>query len=173
MSREVSTGAHYWKPSALTWSLLWSGSCHSLLRGYSSEIAVLDSKLEVQFGSGIAIDCVDGRVYWSDIANQAIRSSKYDGTDIKDFSTIGISSPEGLTIDWINRNIYWTDSEFDTINMANLETGEGKVIASVGLVNPRGIAVHPWMSPNETEASPGLEMTEPDPEVIMSSISDI
>ncbi|KAL1115605.1 hypothetical protein AAG570_005895 [Ranatra chinensis] len=55
--RRVDTTNHpeysWQKPSALTWSLLWSGLCHSLLRGHSSErIALLDSQLETQFGPG-------------------------------------------------------------------------------------------------------------------------
>jgi nidogen (entactin) len=38
---------------------------------------------------GIDIDCLEGRVYWSDIAGQSIKSSKYDGTDVQNFLTTG------------------------------------------------------------------------------------
>lgn len=40
---------------------------------------------------GIDIDCLQGRVYWSDIAGQSIKSSKYDGTDVQDFLTSGMT----------------------------------------------------------------------------------
>jgi nidogen (entactin) len=39
---------------------------------------------------GIDVDCLEGRVYWSDIAGQSIRSSKYDGTDVQNFLTTGM-----------------------------------------------------------------------------------
>jgi hypothetical protein len=42
---------------------------------------------------GIDVDCLGGRVYWSDIAGQSIKSSKYDGTDIQDFLTSGMKQP--------------------------------------------------------------------------------
>jgi nidogen (entactin) len=38
---------------------------------------------------GIDVDCLEGRVYWSDIAGQSIKSSKYDGTDVQNFLTTG------------------------------------------------------------------------------------
>ncbi|XP_069687047.1 nidogen [Periplaneta americana] len=96
-----------------------------------------------QMAIGIDIDCIGGRVYWGDIAGRTIRSSKYDGTDVQDFLTSDIGSPEGISIDWVSRNIYWTDSTKDTLEVANLDKKLRKVIVSEGLVNPRGIAVHP------------------------------
>jgi len=39
---------------------------------------------------GIDIDCLGGRVYWSDITGQSIKSSKYDGTDVQNFLTSGM-----------------------------------------------------------------------------------
>jgi nidogen (entactin) len=39
---------------------------------------------------GLDKDCVEGRVYWGDIAAKKIMSAKYDGTDSKPFITEGI-----------------------------------------------------------------------------------
>lgn len=119
-----------------------------------------------QMAIGIDIDCLEGRVYWSDIAGQSIKSSKYDGTDVQDFLTSDIGSPEGISIDWVSRNIFWTDSTKDTLEVANLDSKRRKVIVSEGLVNPRGVAVHPergkvfWSDWNRE--SPKLEWANSD-----------
>ena len=42
--------------------------------------------------SGIDVDCLGGRVYWSDITGKTIKSSNYDGTDVQNFLTTGISA---------------------------------------------------------------------------------
>ncbi|XP_054262351.1 nidogen isoform X2 [Macrosteles quadrilineatus] len=114
-----------------------------------------------QVAIGIAVDCVEGLVYWSDINGQVIKHSSLNGKDITNFVTEEISSPEGLAIDWISRRLYWTDSGKDVIKSADLNTGEVQTLISSGLVNPRGIAVHPiyrkiyWSDWNR--ASPKLE----------------
>ncbi|XP_066245508.1 nidogen [Euwallacea similis] len=96
-----------------------------------------------QTAVGLDIDCLEGRFYWSDISLNAIRSARYNGTDITDFITFEIKSPEGLAIDWVSRNIYWTDSTLETIEVANLDSKRRRKLFSTGLENPRGIAVHP------------------------------
>ncbi|KAL1489768.1 hypothetical protein ABEB36_013702 [Hypothenemus hampei] len=96
-----------------------------------------------QTAVGLDIDCTEGRVYWSDISLNAIRSSLYNGSDNIDFLTKDVRSPEGLAIDWVSRNIYWTDSILRTIEVANLDSKRKRKLFSTGLVNPRGIAVHP------------------------------
>ncbi|XP_050299870.1 nidogen [Anthonomus grandis grandis] len=96
-----------------------------------------------QTAVGLDIDCLEGRVYWSDIMSQAIRSSLYNGSDNRDFIKTEIGSPEGLSIDWVSRNIYWTDSTKKTIEVANLDSKRRRVLFRTGLVNPRGITVHP------------------------------
>lgn len=119
-----------------------------------------------QMAIGIDVDCLEGRVYWSDIAGQSIKSSKYDGTDVQNFLTTDIGSPEGISIDWVSRNVYWTDSTKDTLEVANLDNKLRKVIISEGLVNPRGVAVHPargkvfWSDWNRE--SPKLEWANSD-----------
>ncbi|XP_030745606.1 nidogen-2 isoform X2 [Sitophilus oryzae] len=96
-----------------------------------------------QTAVGLDIDCLEGRVYWSDISGRAIRSSLYNGSDKVDFINSGIGSPEGLAVDYVSRNIYWTDSMSDTIEVANLDSRRRRKLFSTALVNPRGIAVHP------------------------------
>lgn len=96
-----------------------------------------------QIAVGLDVDCLEGRIYWSDVSGGAIRSSLYNGTDKTDFIVKEIGSPEGLAIDFVSRNIYWTDSIKNTIEVANIETKLRKILFNTSLVNPRGIAVHP------------------------------
>ncbi|CAH1160142.1 unnamed protein product [Phaedon cochleariae] len=96
-----------------------------------------------QTAVGLDIDCLEGKVYWSDINGRAIRSAFYNGSGKVDFIQRGIGSPEGLAIDWISRTIYWTDSTLDKIEVAHLDTRLRRTLFDTGLVNPRGMAVHP------------------------------
>ncbi|KAF5302810.1 hypothetical protein FQA39_LY01990 [Lamprigera yunnana] len=98
---------------------------------------------EFQTAVGLDIDCILGRVYWSDIAGGVIKSSNYNGSGVVDFISFDIGSPEGLSVDWVSRNIYWTDSTKDTIEVANVDTKLRTTLFNTSLVNPRGIAVHP------------------------------
>lgn len=97
-----------------------------------------------QMAIGVAKDCAEGRIYWSDITDRSIKSINYEGRDIKTFLKDNIISPEGIAIDWIARRIYWTDSGKDTIEVASLDDPSKRaILVNKGLVNPRGIAVDP------------------------------
>ncbi|XP_018565224.1 nidogen-2 [Anoplophora glabripennis] len=96
-----------------------------------------------QTAVGLDVDCMEGRIYWSDITGRAIRSALFDGSKKEDFIKDAIGSPEGLAVDWVSRNIYWTDSTNDTIEVANLDSKLRRTLFNTDLVNPRGIAVHP------------------------------
>ncbi|CAB0008568.1 unnamed protein product [Nesidiocoris tenuis] len=114
----------------------------------------LDSKYkctcnEGYFGNGtickgITTDCVEGKVYWSDITGAQIKRAKYDGSEFEEFLDTTGESPEGLALDWINRQLYWVDPLTDKISTINLDTKEVRVIIDRNLTNPRGIAVHPF-----------------------------
>lgn len=94
--------------------------------------------------TGLAIDCLEEQLYWSDIIGQTIKSAKLNGSMVQEFITTDAKSAEGLTVDWLNRNIYWTDSGLKRIMVASLSNGtQATVIANTSLSNPRGIAVHP------------------------------
>lgn len=97
-----------------------------------------------QTAVGLDIDCVEGRLFWSDVSGMAIRSANYNGSGKSDFITAGIGSPEGLSVDWISRNIYWTDATKDTIEVASLgPNSRRRILFDTDLINPRGIVVHP------------------------------
>lgn len=91
---------------------------------------------------GIAADCVEQRIYWTDAASGAVRRAFYNGSSADVFRA-GLRSPEGVALDWASRNLFWTDSVDDTVEVASLDGAYHHVIVNTGLVNPRGIAVHP------------------------------
>ncbi|KAL1423396.1 hypothetical protein MTO96_021153 [Rhipicephalus appendiculatus] len=91
---------------------------------------------------GIAADCVEQRIYWTDAASGAVRRAFYNGSSSEVFRA-GLRSPEGVALDWASRNLFWTDSVDDTVEVASLDGAYHHVIVNTGLVNPRGIAVHP------------------------------
>ncbi|XP_043227529.1 nidogen-like isoform X1 [Amphibalanus amphitrite] len=96
-----------------------------------------------QTAVGIDTDCLDGRIFWSDVAGRKIKAAAYNGSQRVDFAMGGISSPEGVAVDFVSRNVYWTDSSRDAIEVASIETGNRFTVISSGLVNVRGVAVHP------------------------------
>uniref|UniRef100_A0A4D5RTH0 Putative lipophorin receptor n=1 Tax=Ixodes scapularis TaxID=6945 RepID=A0A4D5RTH0_IXOSC len=91
---------------------------------------------------GLASDCADGHIYWTDAASGTIRRAFSNGSSPETFRS-GLRSPEGIAVDWASRNIFWTDSLDDTVEVASLDGAYHHVIVHDGLVNPRGIAVHP------------------------------
>jgi len=93
---------------------------------------------------GLAVDCLEEQVYWSDITGQTIKSAKLNGSMVQEFIAADAKSAEGLTVDWVNRKIYWTDSGLKRVMAADLSNGSHVItIANSSLNNPRGIAVHP------------------------------
>ncbi|KAL5008778.1 hypothetical protein ScPMuIL_014359 [Solemya velum] len=95
-----------------------------------------------QLAVGVATDCYDHLLYWTDAAGGMIGRSNLDGTDSETIVS-GLSSPEGIAIDWVSKTIYWTDSGLDAISVAHLDgTGHLRLIKS-DLVNPRAVIVDP------------------------------
>lgn len=95
---------------------------------------------------GLDVDCLNGQIYWSDVATGTIHKAPYNGSTSETISQPleeVTGAPEGLAVDWVSRNIYWTDSKKKTVEVANLDGSLHKVVISDRLVNPRGIAVHP------------------------------
>lgn len=95
-----------------------------------------------QTAVGVAYDCQEDFIYWSDVSGRMISKIKPDGSKM---ATVlqDVKSAEGLAIDWLSRNVYFTDSVDKTIEVASLNGLYRKVLIKTGLNNPRGIAVDP------------------------------
>ncbi|CAL8329338.1 unnamed protein product [Merluccius merluccius] len=92
---------------------------------------------------GVAFDCVDQMVYWSDITGPAISRASLGGGDITPIITTDVESPEGLAVDHVSRLLFWTDSMRDTVEVSRLDGSQRHVLFDTDLVNPRPIVTDP------------------------------
>uniref|UniRef100_A0A8C6DQ11 Nidogen 1 n=1 Tax=Moschus moschiferus TaxID=68415 RepID=A0A8C6DQ11_MOSMO len=88
---------------------------------------------------GLAFDCVDKMVYWTDISQPAIGRASLHGGEPTTIIRQDLGSPEGIALDHLGRNIFWTDSHLDRIEVAKLDGTQRRVLFETDLVNPRGI----------------------------------
>uniref|UniRef100_A0A7N8X1R9 Nidogen 1a n=1 Tax=Mastacembelus armatus TaxID=205130 RepID=A0A7N8X1R9_9TELE len=92
---------------------------------------------------GVAYDCVDKMVYWTEITSPSISKAKIHGGEPVAVIRSDLQSPEGIAIDHLGRNMFWTDSGKDHIEVASLDGSKRRVIVDSDLVNPRAIIADP------------------------------
>ncbi|XP_041921911.1 nidogen-1 isoform X1 [Alosa sapidissima] len=92
---------------------------------------------------GVAYDCVDKMVYWTDITTPAISKASVQGGDTIPIIRSDLGSPEGIAIDHLSRTMFWTDSMKDRIEVASLDGAQRRVLIDTDLVNPRAIIADP------------------------------
>lgn len=88
---------------------------------------------------GLAFDCVDKVVYWTDISEPSIGRASLHGGEPTTIIRQDLGSPEGIALDHLGRTIFWTDSHLDRIEVAKMDGTQRRVLFDTGLVNPRGI----------------------------------
>uniref|UniRef100_A0A3B3DVC5 Nidogen 1a n=2 Tax=Oryzias melastigma TaxID=30732 RepID=A0A3B3DVC5_ORYME len=92
---------------------------------------------------GVAYDCVEKVVYWTDITSPSISKASIQGGEPAAVIRADLGSPEGISIDHIGRTMFWTDSVKDRIEVASLDGSRRRVIIDSGLINPRAIVTDP------------------------------
>ncbi|XP_056343275.1 nidogen-1 [Oenanthe melanoleuca] len=92
---------------------------------------------------GVAYDCVDKVVYWTDISGPSISRASLHGGEPTTIIKTDLGSPEGIAVDHLGRNIFWTDSQLDRIEVARLDGRQRRILFDTGLVNPRAIVLDP------------------------------
>ncbi|KAK7149062.1 hypothetical protein R3I93_013158 [Phoxinus phoxinus] len=111
---------------------------------------------------GIAYDCLEKMVYWTDISTPAISKANLQGGEPVHLIKSDLGSPEGIAIDHVGRNMFWTDSMKDRIEVSSLDGSNRRVLVNTDLVNPRAILTDPtngyiyWADWNRD--SPKIEM---------------
>lgn len=91
---------------------------------------------------GLAYDCQDNQVYWSDLSARTInRASMTSGAEPEILINTNLISPEGLAVDVKRRLLFWVDSSPDVIEIANLDGSGRRTLFDTDLVNPRAIIV--------------------------------
>ncbi|XP_064864511.1 nidogen-1-like [Oncorhynchus nerka] len=92
---------------------------------------------------GVAYDCVEKMVYWTDITSPSISKANLQGGGAIPVIRSDLESPEGIAIDHLGRTLFWTDSMKDRIEVASLDGTKRRVLIDTNLVNPRAIIVDP------------------------------
>ncbi|XP_044044130.1 nidogen-2 isoform X2 [Siniperca chuatsi] len=91
---------------------------------------------------GLAYDCKENRVYWTDLSARTInRASMAPGAEPEILINTNLVSPEGLAVDAKRRLMFWVDSNPDMIESANLDGSGRRTLFDTDLVNPRAIIV--------------------------------
>jgi len=70
---------------------------------------------------GIALDTVNGKMYWADQGPSKISRANLDGTDVEILVTSGTTHPHDIGLDFAGGKMYWTDSYTNNIQRAHLE----------------------------------------------------
>ncbi|XP_045116249.1 LOW QUALITY PROTEIN: low-density lipoprotein receptor-like [Portunus trituberculatus] len=78
---------------------------------------------ELDLPRAIAVNPVDGYVYWTDWGNAPkIERSGLDGTDRTPLITAPeVHWPNGITVDYTNQKLYWCDGYLNKIKMSNMD----------------------------------------------------
>ncbi|XP_071390603.1 nidogen-1 [Centroberyx affinis] len=92
---------------------------------------------------GVAYDCVEKMVYWTEITSPSISKANIQGGEPIAVIKSDLDSPEGIAIDHLGRTMFWTDSVKDRIEVASLDGSQRRVIIDSDLVNPRAIITDP------------------------------
>ncbi|XP_053292926.1 nidogen-1 [Pleuronectes platessa] len=92
---------------------------------------------------GVAYDCVEKMVYWTEITSPSISKANIQGGETVAVIRSDLHSPEGIAIDHLGRTMFWTDSVKDRIEVASLDGTQRRVIIDSDLVNPRAIITDP------------------------------
>ena len=96
--------------------------------------------------TGIALDILRGKMYWTDRGTRKILRANFDGSNIDTLITEGLRDPTGIALDILRGKMYWADRGTYKIQRANLELGAGETTRTVedlvtGLRDPTGIAL--------------------------------
>uniref|UniRef100_A0A8D3BTP1 Nidogen 1 n=1 Tax=Scophthalmus maximus TaxID=52904 RepID=A0A8D3BTP1_SCOMX len=92
---------------------------------------------------GVAYDCVEKMVYWTEITSPSISRANIQGGEPVAVIRSDLDSPEGIAIDHLGRTMFWTDSVKDHIEVSSLDGSQRRVIIDSDLVNPRAIITDP------------------------------
>ncbi|ETE69401.1 Nidogen-1, partial [Ophiophagus hannah] len=101
------------------------------------------SEMQDKVVIGVAYDCLEKMVYWTDISSPSISRASLGGGEPVSIIKTDLESPEGIALDPHGRTIFWTDSQLDRIEVAKVDGTHRRVLFDTELVNPRAIVADP------------------------------
>ena len=115
-----------------------TGIERATLDGTNRQVLVPDSIVKPQ---GIAVDEVNGKIYWTDWVSDKIQRANLDGTEVEDILTEGLMLPEGIALDVEGNKMYWVDSGTKKIYRANMDGTEVEDLVIYQNINLDGIVL--------------------------------
>ncbi|KAG1656297.1 Low-density lipoprotein receptor-related protein 4 [Nymphon striatum] len=82
-------------------------------------------------------------IYWSDVTNDSISRSHWNGSNQEIVIERNVNKPAGLAIDWVTKKLYWTDDGSNRIEVSNLDGSMRSILVWIDLDKPRDIIVDP------------------------------
>ena len=92
--------------------------------------------------NSIAIDQVNGKMYWTDTGSDAIRRSNLDGSSPETIVS-GLPSPTGLAVDPAGGKLYWMDYSTDKLQRSDLDGSNIEDVIVSGLQMPDDLWIDP------------------------------
>lgn len=128
----------------LYWASATDGSIWISGKDGQDPAAIVSESLEAPVG--LAVDPVEGKVYWNDQGTKKIQRSSLDGSTVEDLP-ITVDLVRGMAVDAIHRKLYWVDDGVNAnrIQRSNLDgTTVEDVYVYPSNVDIRMIAVDPY-----------------------------
>ncbi len=129
---------------------------------------------------GVAVDAVNGHVYWTEPMHGRIQRAGVDGraaeTVVADWT--GNSTPEGLALDLVNNRLYWTDPAAGKMQRAWINGSWDVEDVLTGLDSPGGLAVDAaggkvyWVEAGESDALRRADLDGAGAEDIVGGLAD-
>ena len=126
-------GTDFVRATALTFSVASGAITNYKGTALTTEIYVNANRGEAQL-----------TIFWTDSGTDKIRRANFDGSNVQDLVTQGLTSPEGIALDVAGGKMYWTDYSYrgtDKIQRANFDGSNVEDLVTQGLESPSGIAL--------------------------------
>ena len=111
------------------------------LDGTNPSVILNNSSNGVDGPRGIAVDGTNNKIYWVENGSDKLRSSDFNGNNVKDILT-GLSSPRDVSLDLVNNKIYYSENGIGAkkISKCNLDGSSIEAVVT-GLNQVSGLSL--------------------------------
>lgn len=136
----ASTGLRGIEVDALNRKLYWGsldGNLPGHIRRSNLDGSDVETVVTLDLPMKIAVDPVDGKIYWTDTSANAVRRSNLDGSGIEDLFFVGDDgNADGIALDLTEGKVYWGQQVQPHFNpqdimRMNLDGSDPEVVAGV------------------------------------------